>query len=674
MDLADRPRAHLAPRAPRRRLAPRRAAPARLAAVVLATLGVAACSSEPASSPDAMPDADSDVVTADTLDEPAWRPRWSSGCPGGPCEPVAPTAPTVACPDGWAVEAAGDATFCRPPTLPFDCPDGAYPGGVAECVPFDVPCGEPTEEELGRRAPGFDGRVWWVAPDGTGGAGGDGTRGAPFATVAEATAAATDGDIVVVAPGLYLERVVVDRRLAVLGCLGDDDSGETGPRVEIAAPTASNTNGAVELRADALVDGLRVSGESVGVWVECPAEAPCDVTLRRMDVDAARRVGVRIAGAGAAVRAEAIWVHDIRGSASDGSFGRGVQVNDGARLELLDATVQRVREVGLLAIGDGSELLATDVRVDGVLTGDDGTGSTGAEAFGARLELREAHISGVDDIGVSVAGEVVMTNVGVRLSGSGDERGALRVGAGGALIGENLWVQAPATALSMDGREGAAEIVGLVARGGVVAEENTALVLRGGLVDGVAARNAAAVDLEDVVAVCSLGVSPCVLVEFGARLDATRLNVEGDVFARASGALEGDDVRTSGVVFVDDATAAGGRWALGGLEVAGTSEVAVSDVAVQPSGERSVDVPAVQAGGVSVVLERAGVPSARVTDGECVLRDAILGEVTPEYGASVLAGGSLLLDRVQGAPGATIVVEGGELTARDVDPNIDIVR
>lgn len=89
-------------------------------------------------------------------------------------------------------------------------------------------------------------------------AGADGTAAAPFCTIGEALQAAAPGDRVVVAPGLYVERLVVDRDVRIVGT--------GGPDVTVVDGNFEGTVLRIEPLVTATVEGLTLSRGRLGVF------------------------------------------------------------------------------------------------------------------------------------------------------------------------------------------------------------------------------------------------------------------------------------------------------------------------------------------------------------------------------------------------------------------------
>lgn len=192
---------------------------------------------------------------------------------------------------------------------------------------------------------------------------------------------------------------------------------------------------------DLAVRGVGISGD-VGDGVLAGAGA--SLSLERFLLEGAAVVGAHAYGAGTRLVLASGRVEDVReGERFD--FGRGVEIDVGARGELRDVTISRVRETGLVAYGTG-----TSVTLDRVSVGTieeracatttcpgQGGGSGIVAIFGASIIASEIEIDGAPLCGVQVA-----------------ERGSLDVESGeirGSAIGACVQVEGYDVARVVDG-------------------------------------------------------------------------------------------------------------------------------------------------------------------------------------------------------------------------------
>jgi hypothetical protein len=128
------------------------------------------------------------------------------------------------------------------------------------------------------------------------------------------------------------------------------------------------------------------------------------VDLTRVELADLREVAVLVNGAGTGVAMRDVWVDGV-GAGSDGTGGRGFAVQNGARLELRVARIDRSREVAIFADGMGATLDFEDLAIVDVLP--DGQGEFGrglAVQNGAAATIRRLAIVDCADSAIVVAG------------------------------------------------------------------------------------------------------------------------------------------------------------------------------------------------------------------------------------------------------------------------------
>ncbi len=269
--------------------------------------------------------------------------------------PASPAPPRITpCPDGWR-EAADpglpDISVCDPwpATGPQDCAvDEAHFPGEADCRRVGTPC---PAGDWADDLPAA-GTVLFVLA-GAGG-GGDGSRAAPFSTLAEAIAAAPSGAVVALSKGTFDEVTSVTRPITVWGACTQETI--------VASSIPHATAATVTLRAGATLRNLRVSGARRGVNVAGNDDA---ATLDSVVVHGAAGFGVFVYGAGSLVGRDLV----IRATAGDaiGAFGYGLSVQEGGRVEIDRGALVGNRGIGMNLLGAATQVVARDVAIGGTL-------------------------------------------------------------------------------------------------------------------------------------------------------------------------------------------------------------------------------------------------------------------------------------------------------------------
>jgi hypothetical protein len=235
------------------------------------------------------------------------------------------------CPEGWR-EVAG-ACDPWPETGPADCT-----GATAHFV------GEPGCVEIGAGCPAGawpddaldDGSFVYVAE---GASGGDGSRGAPFGTIGEAMAGAATGQTVLVGAGSYRERVGLAAGVTLRGVCAALT--RLASLVGEAAVVAIGRDGAVR---DLTVSG----GQTPGIV----AAGGSRLVVEGVVVDGAFGVGVVAAETRTAMELRGVAIRDTR-ALPDGTFGWGLSVQDGARVDADRVSIVGCRERGANVVEGG---------------------------------------------------------------------------------------------------------------------------------------------------------------------------------------------------------------------------------------------------------------------------------------------------------------------------------
>jgi hypothetical protein len=260
-------------------------------------------------------------------------------------ESLEPAPPSLGpCPDGW--RAADDACEAYPETGPVDCADGeAHFPGRAGCERLGSAC--PTTSDF---ADGLadDGTVIFVR-DGAP-AGGDGSRGAPFATIAEAIAAAAAGNTIALSRGLFEEAVELLSPVTLRGACVEETTISAGAGVPAVITSRSPDVVVRDLRvADSFEPGLIAMGSGNGM------------TARGVLVQRATGIGA-IADTGGHLVLDRVVIEDTQPIA-DGRFGRGLLAQNAGTVDASWVAIQNNREYGVETTGAGSQLTLTDTIV-----------------------------------------------------------------------------------------------------------------------------------------------------------------------------------------------------------------------------------------------------------------------------------------------------------------------
>ena len=307
----------------------------------------------------------------------------------------APTQPAIeamppdfgACASGWEAVDRFGASTCLPPERVATCEVGSFQAiDAAICAPIAAcPAGAwPSPIPAGAR--------WFVQ---AGAAGGNGSMGAPFGTLAAAFTRAAPDDVIVLAKGTYAAPAALDRAVTIAGaCPAETFLERAGPvtvSAEVAlsgvtltsAASTVNVLSAGSLRLDAaalaspalvtLAPGASMTTDRVRVDGRIDADA-ATVSLSRTTIEGAVGPAVRTR-AGAVTLADVV-VADVGLLAANGEeAGDGVLAYEGASVVADRLLVERASAYGVRNIGSVVQL--TDVVVRGTRARTDETGGIG---------------------------------------------------------------------------------------------------------------------------------------------------------------------------------------------------------------------------------------------------------------------------------------------------------
>jgi hypothetical protein len=257
--------------------------------------------------------------------------------------------PDWPCPQGWAAEQIGAGTawgyrICNPASPP-QCGDGeaAFPGETT-CQPLgtDCPSGDFLDETQVRAlAPSFTGKILYAKPGGSG----DGSKGAPFGSVAQALAAAATSDVVALAKARFSETLTLAQTVAVVGACA------SGTVIE--PPSPSETDATVGIvGSGARVANLAITGARPGIKLRGTATG---VALRGVEIRKAAYAGLEIGSKGSTL-VESLAVRDTEPRPGAQSDGMGIVMLEGTTT-VRRAVLERNSRAALFA--DGPDLSVT---------------------------------------------------------------------------------------------------------------------------------------------------------------------------------------------------------------------------------------------------------------------------------------------------------------------------
>lgn len=315
-----------------------------------------------------------------------------------------PDRPVLPCPENWRpVVGADGLSTCEP-----------WPeSGRQDCAaPWEVHLpGEPGCRAVGAACPeaGFpadlpESGVWYVQPDAVGG---DGSLGAPFATIAEALAVAVDGDTIALSegthPGVFeagaevtIRGVCAERTIIARGAVEGDP-------VPIMLNAARSTLRDVTLTGGVgpgieLTNGERLTAQGVAIH----------------DLDG---IGIDVADHGI-FAGEDIVVSDVR--PLNGLVGIGIRLS-GPGSHLGHIEVRAVSGIGVVLMTNAG-LQAADMSIHDISAGDDATWGTCiglSTATGAVVERTACQRTAWHGVSVSDRGQATFRDCVFRDLGNG---------------------------------------------------------------------------------------------------------------------------------------------------------------------------------------------------------------------------------------------------------------
>jgi hypothetical protein len=304
-----------------------------------------------------------------------------------PSDPMPPAPPVLTpCRTGW-VETDGPegVRVCEPyagPT-PESCPAGEAPFPGEGCAPVGDAC--PTGE-FRDDLPATN--VVYVRAGATGG---DGTRAAPFGSIAAARDAAAGGATIALAKGTFREDVYLrdGESFDLVGACPEETLLEP-PTPNLGFATVEVSNGALGLA------NLTVTGPRPGVRIE---GAAASATLRSVIVEDTQVVAVS-AYSGGRIDAERLVVRRTA-QHPDGDAGRAVNLEDGGTVAIAKGVLEDSFDTGLAALSAADEVTLEDVLIRRTRrSGEFGENIT--VAYGASLEADGLVLETADVVGMLV--------------------------------------------------------------------------------------------------------------------------------------------------------------------------------------------------------------------------------------------------------------------------------
>ncbi len=354
---------------------------------------------------------------------PPASPDAAQAAPIAPAEPARAESPSLGpCRAGWTAQFAfARAPYCLPTAYDIDVDCHTHPGtelffddAGPSCVTLGDPCTARFAERSGDALRFVDREA---------AAGGDGTRGAPYRTIAEAIRDAPAGTIVLVAAGTYQETLQLTTELAIVGACagttiisgGSDTRAAVGidsaARVSIDNLTIESTTGpgitsrdsAVELRGVIVVargTGLAVSGGSLRAELVDLRGTPATerfpghalsadraaIELTRVRTGLSDAAAIIVTGEGGTLRAHRVIVSPGYGD-PEPRDGRGIVITRGATATITEVAVVGARTDGLL-IADAASVDSEELLV------------TGTRFADTTIEARDVHVEGASRLDV----------------------------------------------------------------------------------------------------------------------------------------------------------------------------------------------------------------------------------------------------------------------------------
>jgi len=165
--------------------------------------------------------------------------------------------------------------------------------------------------------------------------------------------------------------------------------------------------------------GLSIENGSTGV-------------VRRVSLERNREVGMRSFAPGSTLVAEDVYIRDTLAEEADGSFGRGFTVEQGASAELSRVVIERARDMGIFVDIGGTTLTGRDLIIRDIESQERGLiGGRGINVQdGAVVDLERVRIERAREIGIGCIGDVSATLRDVVVRDTREQESDLRWGRG----------------------------------------------------------------------------------------------------------------------------------------------------------------------------------------------------------------------------------------------------
>lgn len=321
------------------------------------------------------------------------------------------------------------------------CPEGSIQDTDGDCVPEACGTGP-----WGGAEPGPDTAVRYVLPEGTG----EGQADDPMGSIQQALDALDGPGRVVLGAGEYTESLALDRRhdgIELWGrcpemvLLTGDPGSESGDLVAMhgvdahaavhgltlsggpgagAGVTAGHL-GLVDIEARGnVIANLSCTGTTASLrvdasWVHDAQSTPedaggvgiylangCSAEISDTLVSGATGTGIFAAHGGTSARLDGVQIEDVR---EQGGAGYGLISAHGATVRVTDSGLREIQGVGLVAIGTGASVHATDTTISDVYMGTAGEAIGALVAEGAEMTLESTWVSRSADQGVQAEGD-----------------------------------------------------------------------------------------------------------------------------------------------------------------------------------------------------------------------------------------------------------------------------